>query len=77
MFRTSNNWDAASFSVLGGVLFRWGNGKEEVRGVVGVTLRDFEVGNRGKAESWEIDRSGNGEDGGIGIGEVALRDGIW
>lgn len=56
-FRTFNGGCAVSLSTFDGGLLRWENGKEDSRGVVGVGLRDFEVGNRGKAESWEIDKS--------------------
>ena len=51
-----------------------GNGNEDSDGVVGVALRDFEVGKGGKAQSWEMDRSRWGM--GAGRGEVALRGGM-
>ena len=51
------------------------NGNEASDGVVGVALRDFEVGNGGKAQSCEIGKSDEGT--GTGKGVVTLRDSIW
>ena len=60
---------------MSGVLILVENGKEASEGVVGVALRDFEVGNGGKAQSCEIGRFEEGT--GAGNGVVTLRDSIW
>lgn len=48
---------------------------EDSDGVVGVALRDFEVGKGGKAQSCEIGRSREGT--GAGRGVVAIRESAW
>jgi len=64
-----------SFRICSGGFPLLENGNEDSDGVVGVALRDFEVGKSGKAQSCESERSGEGT--GAGRGEVALREGIW